>query len=382
MYLTRNGMRLLLLLLVVGLYSCSHDYRRSGLLVLDLDNISYEPLDVSTLVDSVVYIQLDNSFVLPGFAHLYWADSCFFANTREGVLKYDTMGRFLCKIGDIGDGPEEYPRYYYCCLMDKENKMFYIYSYSETRLLKYSFSGDFIGSTQVKLPNEMKRYLPSFAYMQGDLIYFYYDNNMGKPGDRPLYWLSIKKDGTFVECYKGAKKVVERDAGIYGIYYAAMDDSTVVYYDLFEDTIYHVAPRHSSAAYLWGHGNFRLSEQDPFPIAPIERRICTHFFDTEDFFLFQVMNFNPQSDNVNFFVFYDKKKGVFSKLLKDELRFDKRINASLFPFSLIQMDGREYFMCQTNTASLLNIPEAIPWGMDADDSEGNPVLVLLRLKNE
>ena len=49
-------------------------------------------------------------------------------------------------------------------------------------------------------------------------------------------------------------------------------------------------------------------------------------------------------------------------------------------YFLIQIDGREYFICQTNTAALLNIPEAIPWGMDEDDLEGNPVLVLVRLK--
>ena len=68
----------------------------------------------------------------------------------------------------------------------------------------------------------------------------------------------------------------------------------------------------------------------------------------------------------------------------NSLRYKKKnyflINISLFPRSLIQIDGREYFICQTNTAALLNIPEAIPWGMDEDDLEGNPVLVLVRLK--
>ena len=243
-------MRLLFILLIACLSSCSEKRKSSELLMINLDEISYEPMDISAVADSVIYIQFDNSFILPGFVSLYWADSCFFANTREGVLKYDTRGRFLYKIGDIGDGPKEYPRYSYRCIMDKSNEVIYIYVYSEQKLLSYSFTGKFIKSVQVELPDDIKIYLPSFAYMQGDLIYFYYDNNMGKPGKRPYYWLSIKKDGTFVESYKGYKEIVEKYAGIYGVFYAAMNDSTVVYYDLFEDSIYHVTPHRSYAAYL------------------------------------------------------------------------------------------------------------------------------------
>ena len=375
-------MRLLFILLIACLSSCSEKRKSSELLMINPDEISYEPMDISAVADSVIYIQFDNSFILPGFVSLYWADSCFFANTREGVLKYDIKGCFLQKIGGLGDGPKEYPRYSYRCIMDKSNEVIYIYVYSEQKLLSYSFTGKFIKSVQVELPDDIKIYFPSFAYMQGDLIYFYYDNNMGKPGKRPYYWLSIKKDGTFVESYKGYKEIVEKYEGIYGIFYAAMNDSTVVYYDLFEDSIYHVTPHRSYAAYLWGQGNFRLLENDPFPTPPVERRICTHFFDTKNFFLFQVTNFNRQPDNVNFFVYYDKKNGEFAKIQKEELLFDERINVPLFPRSLIQIDGREYFICQTNTAALLDIPKAIPWGMDMDDLEGNPVLVLVRLKDK
>ena len=131
-----TDMRLLFILLIACLLSCSEGHKSSELLMINLDEISYEPMDISAVADSVIYIQFDNSFILPGFASLHWADSCFFANTREGVLKYDTRGRFLCKIGDIGDGPEEYPRYSYRCIMDKSNEVIYIYVYSEQKLLR------------------------------------------------------------------------------------------------------------------------------------------------------------------------------------------------------------------------------------------------------
>ena len=142
-------MRLLFILLIACLSSCSEKRKSSELLMINLDEISYEPMDISAVADSVIYIQFDNSFILPGFVSLYWADSCFFANTREGVLKYDIKGCFLQKIGGLGDGPKEYPRYSYRCIMDKSNEVIYIYVYSEQKLLSYSFTGKFIKSVQV-----------------------------------------------------------------------------------------------------------------------------------------------------------------------------------------------------------------------------------------
>lgn len=132
-------MKLLFVFLLIGLFSCSDGHKNAEQLMINPDEISYEPMDISAVADSVIYIQFDNSFILPGFVSLYWADSCFFANTREGVLKYDTRGRFLYKIGDIGDGPKEYPRYSYRCIMDKSNEVIYIYVLFGTEIIELFF---------------------------------------------------------------------------------------------------------------------------------------------------------------------------------------------------------------------------------------------------
>ena len=46
------------------------------------------------------------------------------------------------------------------------------------------------------------------------------------------------------------------------------------------------------------------------------------------------------------------------------------------------IDRREYLLTQVQTVDLMNISELLPWGIDQDDLEGNPVLVLIRLKDE
>ena len=56
-------MRLLFILLIACLSSCSEKRKSSELLMINLDEISYEPMDISAVADSVIYIQFDNSFI-------------------------------------------------------------------------------------------------------------------------------------------------------------------------------------------------------------------------------------------------------------------------------------------------------------------------------
>lgn len=42
----------------------------------------------------------------------------------------------------------------------------------------------------------------------------------------------------------------------------------------------------------------------------------------------------------------------------------------------------EYILFEMKSKDLYNIPGALRWGIDENDEEGNPVLVLIRLKDE
>ena len=48
----------------------------------------------------------------------------------------------------------------------------------------------------------------------------------------------------------------------------------------------------------------------------------------------------------------------------------------------MQYKGREYILFEMKSKDLYNIPGALRWGIDENDEEGNPVLVLIRLKDE
>ena len=49
-------MRLLFILLIACLSSCSEKRKSSELLMINLDEISYEPMDISAVADSVIIL--------------------------------------------------------------------------------------------------------------------------------------------------------------------------------------------------------------------------------------------------------------------------------------------------------------------------------------
>lgn len=62
--------------------------------------------------------------------------------------------------------------------------------------------------------------------------------------------------------------------------------------------------------------------------------------------------------------------------------YDERgnLSARYLRMSYAKLRGREYLVIQTKAYRVENIPGALHRKLDADDLEGNPVLVLIRLK--
>lgn len=367
--------------------SCSHN--RVEYPVINPDELTISNKQFMDCVDTIIYVQLDNTILVPKIIKPFWLDSCIIIHSYEGVLKYDMSGRFLNKIGDIGEGPEEYPKISYYVAVDKRSQVVYVYLIFKEELLSYSFSGEFLKRIPVQIPDDLKKKVypdPNAFFVQDGLLFFYYNTNQGADGDRPLYWLSVKKDGTLAGYHKG-NKIKPKNTNGAGYFLFPMNayNNTVAYWDLLNDTVFSVGAHGVTPLYLWGKGDFRLLETDEKPL-PIERRICTMFADTKAFSLFLMTNYSSDySSKIMFYGYYDKGKKKFYKLNKSNLIFDERVNMSLWGREMHydEIGGREYLMTQIKANELLKLPESLPWGLDLDDIEGgNPVLVLIRLKED
>lgn len=121
------------------------------------DEFSAKSKNILDCVDTVMYVQLDNSILIPKIIKSFWLDSCIIVHSYEGILRYDEKGRFMYKIGDVGEGPEEYPRNLYYVTVDKVEQVVYVYLIFQEELLSYSFSGKFLNRVPVQIPANLKK---------------------------------------------------------------------------------------------------------------------------------------------------------------------------------------------------------------------------------
>ncbi|GMQ27330.1 hypothetical protein Aoki45_40130 [Algoriphagus sp. oki45] len=82
---------------------------------------------------------------------------------KQGLLKFDNNGMFLLKIGEFGEGPDEYAMPYALHLDEKKN-IVYVADWKKMVILTYSLEGKF-ESTSSKLPG-----YPISFYKENDTL--------------------------------------------------------------------------------------------------------------------------------------------------------------------------------------------------------------------
>ncbi len=113
------------------------------------DFSSLKPLRLSEFADSVSYVQLETTrdCLMPfyGSSNMYKVDDFLFLTGIFNFHQFDaTSGKFLRNIGKVGQGPGEYLQVNEA--VDKENKIIYVKSPGDPKLLKYDYNGKYLGN--------------------------------------------------------------------------------------------------------------------------------------------------------------------------------------------------------------------------------------------
>ena len=111
------------------------------------DESDLKPLLLSEFADSISYVKMDTD---PS----YFVSSSFASKTEEGyffgaeMLHFSKEGKFICRVGQIGRGPEEYISPLQAVGVDPKNKIVYVRGYGSIHsVLKYSLiDGKYIGT--------------------------------------------------------------------------------------------------------------------------------------------------------------------------------------------------------------------------------------------
>lgn len=358
-----------------SLFSCEKKCSSELFVIGNPIKCEAKAIDVYEFADTVIYIQIDDSMLLPALGKDFLlADEYMFFLTKEGLLKYDRNGVLLKKIAKYGNGPGEFTRSYSMITMDMVNEHLYVYSYPNT-ILSYSFEGDFLGGVSVDLPCNA---IVTNFYSQDDCFFFFFAHAW-EVGVYPLYWIITDLDGKIKDTKRSdtKKKGVVSSTRYGGIFSSSCYNHGFISWDLLNDTVFHVDAFHEEAAFLWGKGDFRIVDTDDFSTIKVKRLLCSNFIDTKNFLLLRWRHIGEFSV---LYTYYDKKEKKFYKT--DDIFINKEVALSMTTrhFIYLQQNGREYILTQAKSRAVEDIPGAIKWGIDPDDLEGNPVLVLIRLK--
>ena len=134
----------------------------------------------------MIPLEFSDDCILGEIRKIVMSDSCIFVLERanqKGIYVFDHIGKYLYRIGNRGQGPEEFINLSDFSL-NEEQRLIYLYDITRTRVLIFSYEGDFIKDIQ------MNYYADNFEYQNG-LFYLYRENVFY--GD-PSYSLVIKDD--------------------------------------------------------------------------------------------------------------------------------------------------------------------------------------------
>lgn len=148
------------MILLVCFFSCGSrenkkDNKKEGTSLIHIkiekiDVSSLQPLKLSEFVDSIGYFQLETTSecLLPyyGAKYTFRVDNFLFLGDLHSILKFDvTTGKFIGKIGNRGQGPEEYVQIENICI-DKDNKRIIVKDGgNRQKLLTYNYEGNYLG---------------------------------------------------------------------------------------------------------------------------------------------------------------------------------------------------------------------------------------------
>jgi hypothetical protein len=138
-------------LIVLVLYGCQSGEKKHAEKSGDINIVRLESTDtdsqlLTSIIDSVTFLPLieQDNFLFSGINKIIVRDKYIYLMDRWGsnsLLVFDETGAFVRKIGNKGQGPEEYA---WLDDFETDSENIYLYDWQTMRMLKYDLQGNFI----------------------------------------------------------------------------------------------------------------------------------------------------------------------------------------------------------------------------------------------
>lgn len=360
---------LVLLFEILLLQSCIHRPTTELVTIKPIDDLQ-EVIYLSDFADSISLIQLDDSLILSSFGSPNLTDSFFVVSFSQGVLKYSYQGKLLKKIGGIGQGPMEYNAKKLMSV-DTCNKRICVYSIPDKTLISYSYDGELLNRIRLNMPDDTYEY-PVKMSVLFNKYYFFYASMSGLVD--PYYWVVSDTGGNIIDVkQKHGCPILKKSYACSNFCFST--HKCLLYYNLFNDTIFRFRENKVEPAFLWAEGKHRISLSTEELTE--EMKVFTMFAETKRFLVFKWIDATFKSNSS--FGIYDKKKKRFmgTKKLIDDLNMHVSIPLK-WEFTFTQKGNNDYMIGKIEP---FDLPEEV-LQREGIDPEGNMVVLLIQLKDE
>lgn len=386
-----NGMKikssLSCLFLLMFFLSCNQN-NDSYCPVISPDSFVEKEIFLSQFTNTISYIPLDSCVKFSHILDIEISDDYYFIGAYPaGILVYNHEGKFIRKIGRIGNGPGEY-KYALSFTVNPVQKTIYLLDLQN--ILVYNYNGEFI--RQISFSN----YNASFSdivffnnqlYLFEDIVY----------GQATYNWLVMDTVGNYSFSKKNSISPFKTTIGFTSRIFKS--DKSLYYWNHYNDTIFKIDGKTFSPGYLFSDGDFRLAEKYILGQNPEKHSFFPErFVDTKDYLFF----------------FYDYKKYLYTSFYDKSSRQFFSINSTndiekrwagpgiindidgglpFAPFTSFSNEGSELLLGwnfayefknrETSKSLHLKYPDrkkALKKLVNGLNENDNPVLVVVKLK--
>lgn len=374
--------------------NCSNrNEQKNELINIDIEraiNSKTKGISLNEFIDTIIYIPLETNRVvhINEIQKIKFYKDNFFVMDNDGLYKFDSCGRFICKIGNIGKGPEEYD-----ILGNFFIKSDTIFIRSSNRILAFDlYEGNFLNSFQFD-----QTYRRIYVEKNGN------------------YFVALNHVKNMIEFYNGKgllidsltyrwdkKMILDRAIGFsyYDIFFGTEYSLEITTFC--NDTIFEINDKFNLTPIYIAHlGKYKIPDKLRPDVAPWNKFIKNSAaylrkipIETRNFLLIQLGSWSGEECSISMPFYPDKKSGLIGLGI-----YDKRSNK----ISLISQDEENlpcfypnYSDGDNHLISFVNPTDAIVFyeqnrslyrfnksfneviqKLKIDD---NPVLILVKLK--
>lgn len=193
---------LFILVLLFSFTGCKNENKNNASITIPIEKGSIQPMSLFDYIDSVKYIPLEtqNENLINHLTKVFFVDDKIVIVDGEEmqVLFFDKDGRYLYKINERGEGPEEYV-VLHTVMVDNEKNVIIYDSRGGHKLLYYNIEGKFLKAVTGISNNALIRNIINLP--NGNFLCYTHDYTPERVGEQASGLWEIDSNGAFVRSY-------------------------------------------------------------------------------------------------------------------------------------------------------------------------------------